>query len=171
MCQEPQTALYSLGWWFSLWEISGILVNWWLVFLWGCHPLSSFNISPNTSIGVLNLWPMLGCEYLHLSHSAANRASQRTLLLVPVCKHNIALVIVSMCVSHPWEGSHVWTVSGQPFPQSLPCFYPWISLRQEQFWVKSFVGGLLSTPLHYGSCATTSGSPFRSHIPTVGHFG
>jgi hypothetical protein len=34
--------------------------------------------------------------------------------------------------------------------------------------VKSFVGGLVSPSLHWGSCMTTGGGLFRFYNPTVG---
>lgn len=39
-----------------------------------------------------------------------------------------------------------------------------------QFWVKSYVGGLVFPAFHWGSCMTTGGGLFRFHIPTVGDF-
>jgi hypothetical protein len=38
-------------------------------------PFSSFSPSPEFSIGVPDLSPMVGCKYLHLSQPAAGRAS------------------------------------------------------------------------------------------------
>lgn len=47
---------------------------------------SSFNPSSNSSIGVSNLSPMVGCNSLHLCQSASRRASQRTAMLGPCLK-------------------------------------------------------------------------------------
>ena len=44
-------------------------------------PSVFFNPSLNPSTGVPDLSPMVGCNYLHLSQSAAGRASQRTGML------------------------------------------------------------------------------------------
>jgi hypothetical protein len=41
-------------------------------------PFSSFSISPNSSIGVPGLSPVVGCKYLHLCWSGACRISQGT---------------------------------------------------------------------------------------------
>jgi hypothetical protein len=49
-----------------------------LFFLWDCILFGSFNPSPRSPIGVPNLSPMFNSKYLHLSKSAAGRASQRT---------------------------------------------------------------------------------------------
>jgi hypothetical protein len=68
---------------------------------------SALSISPNSSIGVPDLSPMLSCKNLHLSWSAVGRAS-------PVCKHNIASVIVSGFDTCPWDGSQVSPVTA-PF--------------------------------------------------------
>ena len=46
-----------------------------LVFLCSCHPLHSFNPSASSSIGVSDLSPMVGCNYLNLSQSAVGRGS------------------------------------------------------------------------------------------------
>ena len=44
-------------------------------------PFSSFNPSPNSSIDLSGLSPMVGCKYLHLSQSVVVRTSQRTAML------------------------------------------------------------------------------------------
>jgi hypothetical protein len=83
MCQEPQTSLCTLfGWWLSLWELPEVQVNWQY---WSFYRVailfSSFNPSPNYLIGVLDLLPVLGCEYLYLSQLTAGWTSQRTVML------------------------------------------------------------------------------------------
>ena len=42
---------------------------------------------------------------------------------------------------------------------SISC--PWISCRQDKFWVETFVGGLVSQFLHWGVCLFTGGNLFR----------
>ena len=70
------------GWWINLWDLPGIQVSWHCWSSYGVAiPFSSFNPSPNSSIGVPSLSPMVGCKHLHLSQSAAGRASQRTAML------------------------------------------------------------------------------------------
>ena len=80
---EPQTSPCMLfGWWLGLWELPGIRVSW---DCWSSYGVtisfSSFSPSPNSFLGVSNLSPMHGCQYLCLSQSAAGRASQRTAML------------------------------------------------------------------------------------------
>ena len=57
-----------------------------------------------------------------MSVSAAGRASQRTAIQAPVCKHIIASGIVSSLGGPPGDGSQVGPVIGPPFLQSL---LPW----------------------------------------------
>jgi hypothetical protein len=66
-------------------------------------------------------------------------------------------------------GLKVVLVIGWPFSQSQPCFHSCISFRQSEFWVESFVGGLVFLSLHWGSCLDIGGGLFRFHIPTVRH--
>jgi hypothetical protein len=42
-----------------------------------------------------------------------------------------------------------------------------ISWKQDTFCVESFMGGLVSLLLHWGSCMPTGGGFFRIHIPNV----
>ena len=57
----------SFGWWLSLWELPGVQVSWHCCSSYGVViPFSSFKPSPNSSIGLLDLSAMVGCEYLHL---------------------------------------------------------------------------------------------------------
>ena len=60
-------------------------------------------------------------------------------------KHNMVSVIVSRvwCLCMGW--SKVGPATGWPFLQSLLHFCPCISFRQEQFWVKNFKDGLVSS--------------------------
>jgi hypothetical protein len=71
-----------------------------------------------------------------------------------------------------WDGFWVSLVTGWPFLQSLLHLY--ISFRQDKFWVKSFVSGLVSLSFHWGSCwlqeVASSGSPLlRSSALTSGN--
>jgi hypothetical protein len=45
----------------------------------------------------------------------------------------------------------------------------YISCRQDKFGVKSFVGGLVSLSLHWGSCLAIGGDLFRFHISSAMH--
>ena len=61
-CWGPRSSWYMLpGWWFSVWEISGVQVT----------LLLSFQLSPNSTTGVSSFCPLVGCKYLHLTLSAA----------------------------------------------------------------------------------------------------
>ena len=80
--RPPMSPCMFFGWWLSLWENTGFPYQWiLLVFLWGCHPFSSFSPSPNSAIGVPYFSPMAGCKYLNLSQSADGRASQMTAII------------------------------------------------------------------------------------------
>jgi hypothetical protein len=83
-------SLYKLWWWFSqelcnnnscdlciylFTKICGP-VSWYCSFYGVAIPLSSFSSSSSSSIWVLGLNPMFGCEYLHLYWSGASRTSQ-----------------------------------------------------------------------------------------------
>ena len=73
--------MYAL-WWLSLWELWGVHVNWYCCSSYGVViPFSSFSPSPNSFTLVANLSSMVDCKYLHLSLSAADRATQRTTML------------------------------------------------------------------------------------------
>jgi hypothetical protein len=73
MCRQPRSSLCSLfGWWFSLWELTGVHVSWlyWsfceIPVLFGLrNPFSNF------SSGLLELRLMFRCESLHLFPLAA----------------------------------------------------------------------------------------------------
>ena len=48
------------GWWLSLWELCGVLVSRYFCSSYGVAvPFSSFSSSPNSSIGVPHLCPMI----------------------------------------------------------------------------------------------------------------
>ena len=61
-----------------------------------------------------------------------------------VCKLTIASIIVSGLGASPWAGSQF----GPSILQFLLHFCPYISFRQDKFWVKSFVGMLVYLSLH-----------------------
>jgi hypothetical protein len=123
-------------------------------------------------VPILDLYfiPVLGWECLHQSQSAAGRATERTAMpgVYLQAQHRISNIVRTGSFS--WDESQVGLVNGQPFIQSLLHFCTCISFRQEQFGVKSFIGGLVSLSLHWASCLTTRGGLFRLYIHTVGHF-
>jgi hypothetical protein len=70
MCWGPQISWYMLPIWFSsIWEFSGVEVNWdccssyRVAFL-----LSFFQLSPNSTTGVSICCSLIGYKYLHLTH-------------------------------------------------------------------------------------------------------
>lgn len=65
----------------------------------------------------------------------------------------------------PWDGSQVGPVIGWPFPQSQLHLCPCTSCRQDTFCVESFVGGLVSLSLHWGTCLASGGDSVMLHIP------
>jgi hypothetical protein len=58
-------------------------------------------------------------------------------------RHGMHSLISGSC---PWDGSEVGAVIDWPFLQSLWHLGPCISCRQDTFWVKGFVGGLILIP-------------------------
>ena len=70
------------GWWLSPWELLGVWISWYCCLSMGfAIPISSFNPSRNSSMGVPIFSPIVVCEYLHLSQSDAHWASQRSAML------------------------------------------------------------------------------------------
>jgi hypothetical protein len=70
MCWEPHISWCMLSvWWSSVWEISGVQLNWssYRVTLL----LSFFQPFSNSTTGVSCFSPLVGCKYLHLTFSAA----------------------------------------------------------------------------------------------------
>ena len=112
-----------------------------LVFLQSCYPLWVLQSFPQF-FQLSELCVMFGCGSLHLS-SAGWRLSGRQLCQAPVCKHNRVSLIVSGTGSCQWDGSHVELVIGWPCPQFLLHLYFCTSYRQDKFWIKVFVGGLI----------------------------
>ena len=72
----PQSRPFMLFvWWLSLWELPLVYLIL-LVFLWDCHLFQFLLILTLTFLqGVPDLFPMVGCEYLHLCQSAPDRSS------------------------------------------------------------------------------------------------
>ena len=62
----PQTSLCMLpGWWLGLWVFPGVQVSWDCWSSYGVAlPFSFFNPSPNSTVGVPNFSPMVGCKCL-----------------------------------------------------------------------------------------------------------
>jgi hypothetical protein len=104
----------TLGWWLSLWELWGVWLVVIVVLPLGLQPpSSSFSPSPNSSIGVTMLSPMVGSEHPYLCWSGSGRASQRTIIPFSCQQALLASGIVS------GDGSPGGAVYGWPFLQSL----------------------------------------------------
>jgi hypothetical protein len=143
-----RSSLFMLfGWWFSVWEPSRVQVS------WHCWSSSRVSIScgllnppPNSSKRLRELRLMFDCGSLHMFQSAVDTASQKTFMLgscLQVLQNIIKLV--SGIGSCPWNRSQVGPVIGWPFPQSLLHLCHCTPYRQDKFWVKGFVGGLVSS--------------------------
>ena len=83
MCQGPWISqCLVFGWLYSLGETPEIQVSLYSCSFYGVAiAFSSFNPSSKSFIGDADLSSKFGCKYLHLSQSAAGRASQRTGIL------------------------------------------------------------------------------------------
>jgi hypothetical protein len=132
-------------WWFIPWDLHSVLVR---SYCWSSFrvaiPFSCFCPSPNSSIGVPILCPVIGCEYLYQFQSAAGRAYQRTTMLGSCLKaqHNISNR--GRIIAHPWDGSQLEPVIEWPFLQSLLQFCSCMYFRQEQFGDDKFECGFVS---------------------------
>ena len=76
MCWEPLTSSFMLsGWCLSVWEISWVQVSWncWSSYMVALL-LRSFQPFPNSTTGITDFSPVIGCEYLHLPESAPSFA-------------------------------------------------------------------------------------------------
>jgi hypothetical protein len=73
MCWGPRISACMLpSWWLSFWQLPEVWVSWDCWSSYGVAlPFSFFNPSPNSTIGVPDFSPMVGCKHLHLSQSAA----------------------------------------------------------------------------------------------------
>jgi hypothetical protein len=73
-----------LGWWSSVWEISGVQVNW---DCWSTYRvallLSLFQLFPNSTTGVSSVCPLVGFKYLYLTLSSACWVFQRAVMIGP----------------------------------------------------------------------------------------
>ena len=143
--------------------VSGSSQEFWLVAI----SFSSFNPSPNSSIEIPNLCPMICLSQLLIGPLRGPPCQ------APACKHiSNASVIMLGISAHPWARSQVGTVTEWPFFESLLHFFcPCISFGQEQFWVNNIKDGWWPHPSTWGSCLFAGGELFRFHLLTVGHFG
>jgi hypothetical protein len=85
MCWGPHISWCMLpGWWSSVWEISGVQLNW---NCWSSYRvallLSFFQFPPNSTTGISSFCPLVGCKYLHLTLSAACWVFWRAVMIGP----------------------------------------------------------------------------------------
>jgi hypothetical protein len=143
----PPSILF--GWWFTLWELWGV----WLVDNCSSYgiaiPFSFFSPSPSSSIGVPGLSPVVGCEYLFLYWSGADRASQG-IAISGSCQQ--ALLDISnnvrvWCLQMGWIPR--WGSLWMTFPSaSVPFFVPVFPLDRNisRLTILTSVDGLIPQP-------------------------
>jgi hypothetical protein len=130
--------VYSLG-------VLESLVGWYGSSFYGVAKFfSSFSPSPNSSIwGSPGSVKWLAANIYICIGQALAETPRRQLYQTPVSKQFLESAIVSRFGVCIWDGSPGGVVSGWPFLQSLLHSFPYISFRQEQFWVNIFeMGGL-----------------------------
>ena len=129
MCWGPQASLCMLFGWFSVSRSSegSELVDIVVLPMGVAIPFSSFNPTPNSFIVVLDLSPMVGCKYLHLSQSVAGRASQRTAMLGSClqAQYSISNSVRVWCPLMGWIS--IWAGHWMAFSSVSASFYPCIS--------------------------------------------
>jgi hypothetical protein len=135
--------MYTL--WLVFWSLGamGLLVGSYCYSSYGAaNPLSSFSPSPNSSIGIPLLNPMVDCEHPHLFWSGTDRAFQGTSIPGSCQEALLGISIVSGFGGCIWDGSLGGAVSLGSLSFSLyatRCHC--ISFRQERFWVRIFEMG------------------------------
>jgi hypothetical protein len=117
------------GWWFRPWELRGGGVSRGVLIGWYCcssykiaNPFSSFTLSPNSSIRVPMLSPMVGCHICIGQALAELLKGQSYQAFVNKCFLASAIVWgFGVC---RWNGSLGGAVSGWSFLQSW--LWPWL---------------------------------------------
>jgi hypothetical protein len=130
-----------------------------LVFLWNSYPLKGLQCFPCLFNKIP--WFFMQCLAVGicicLSQLGEASQSYSRLLSANITRVSLILSGIGAC---SWCGPQVGQMIGWPFPQSLLYLCPWISFRQNRFWLKSFVGGLMS-------CLATGCGLYRLRFPTV----
>jgi hypothetical protein len=120
-------------------------------------------LSPNSSIRVPVLSPMVGCKHPHLYRSGSGKASQET-VGSSSCQEEI-LGLVSSDGMDPQVGQ---SLNGLSF-SICSTFCPCTSFRQEQFWVKILEMCGWPHPSSRGACLTSGYGYNKFSFPFVGY--
>lgn len=154
----------------SLWLVDqslgpGLLTQ--LVFLWGGHSFQFLWFFPKV---FQSSWTLVQILSVSICQSGAGRASPRTVIRGSclLAQYGISDSVRDWCPSLEWIPG--WATHCSAITTVPALFLSLYIFRQDQFGVESFVGGLVSISLHWGSCLTTGVGFFWVHIPTVGHF-
>jgi hypothetical protein len=85
VCWGPHISWCMLpGWWSSVWEISGVQINWDCWFYYRVFLLLSFfQLFPISTTGVSYFCQLVWCKYLHLTLSAACWVFWRAMMIGP----------------------------------------------------------------------------------------
>jgi hypothetical protein len=125
MCCRLYISCYMLpGWWFSVREILGVLVNW---NCWSFYRvtllLSFFQLSPETVTGPSSFCPLIGCKYLHLTLSGACGVFWRAVMIGPFlwALHSLSNSVRSWDLPMNWTPlwachSTFFSSGSSPFP-------------------------------------------------------
>ena len=137
------------------------------------YPFRALSLSHDSFIRFPKLHLVFGSGSLHLFQSAAGRSlseDSHAGLRGQLClqaQQSIMSSVRDWCLPMGWVSSwvHYWLDILSISAPSCPC----ISYRQDKFWVKSIVDGLVSLSLHWGACLATGGGFFR--FSPVAHVG
>jgi hypothetical protein len=157
------------GWWFSLCDFHGLrLINSAGLL---CGVLDS-SVSPNPPHSHSSARLPSSAQYLGLYicfHQLLNEDSQKTVMLGSCLQAQQSIInsINRLFGSLPHGIGLGWASHWLAFPTNYaPSLYPCISCRQNKFWVKGFVGGLVSSTFQWKSCLDTGGGHFSLCIPS-----
>lgn len=84
----------------------------------------------STPVVLSNVWLWFFAQF---PSTARSKPLREHLCQVPVCKHNIVLLIVLGITSCPWHGFYLGSSTDWPFSQTLLHLCPYTSCRQDRF--------------------------------------
>jgi hypothetical protein len=144
MCWGCHISWYMLpSWWLSVWELSGVQVNW---DCWSSYRvtflLSFFQLFPNSITGVTSFCLLAGYKYLHLTLSAACWAFLRVVTIGPFlwAHHNISNGVRSWGLPLSWIP--IWACQWNSFSPGSSLFCPCSSIKQVKLLVNLLVCSL-----------------------------